>query len=152
MLIVQSTWQSPPNDEKTVRAITSSRLPKQLPPLLITEHPKFSRNTRPPGPVASYLSSATLPSSPAARPDRLIISIELPSDPTSPRRVRSRRRRGKTVPKERPQPAFWRPDPAVRGKSLGYALGYPGSWAPYKPGCRRYQRDTMRNGIYTDAT
>lgn len=148
----KKSYLSPPNDHKKTIHVTSSGLSSQLPFLLIAERSQSPRNMRPPVLVASHLSSAMSLPSPAARPDRPIISIEPPGDPKSLSRVRSRRRRGKTVPKERPQPIFWRPDPAVRGKSLGYALGYPGSWAPYKRGSRRYQRDTMRNGIHADAT
>jgi hypothetical protein len=129
---------------------TSFQLPEQLPALLITECPQSPRNTRPPVPVASNLRPLTSLPSPDARPDRPILPIDLAGDTQSPRRVKSRRRRGNTVPRERSQPAFWRPDPAIHGKSLGYALGYPGSWAPYKPEQTRYQRDTMRKGVHAD--
>ncbi|KAH7912045.1 hypothetical protein BJ138DRAFT_1084467 [Hygrophoropsis aurantiaca] len=53
--------------------------------------------------------------------------------------------------KERLPAAFWRPDVSIqRGKALGYALGYPGSWSARYDGDPRkqwYVRDTMRKGI-----
>jgi hypothetical protein len=149
MFIIQTALQFPPNDRRKILNVTAlSRLAEQLPPLLIAECPQFPLNTRPPVPVDSHFLSST---SPVSRANHPIIPIEVSGDSASPRRVRSRRRRGKLVIKERPQPTFWRPDPAVGGKSLGYALGYPGSWAPYKQGSRRRERDTMRKGILADA-
>jgi hypothetical protein len=150
----QSTWQFPQNNDrrKILYGKISSRLSEQLPALFVVERPQFPRNTRPPVPPASHLSAVMAPTS-ATSSDHPIIPIEFPGDSTNADRVRSRRqrRRQKSVAKERPQPTFWRPDPAVRGKSLGYAFGYPGNWTAYKSGSRGYERDTMRKGVHVDA-
>ena len=53
--------------------------------------------------------------------------------------------------KDRPLPAFWRPNPACRGKGLGYAMGYPYSSGEDWDGSSRYRRDTMRKGVHVDS-
>ncbi|KAG2147702.1 hypothetical protein DEU56DRAFT_785502 [Suillus clintonianus] len=53
---------------------------------------------------------------------------------------------------ERPPPAYWRPDSHQRGKCVGYALGYPGSWSVRYEGDPRkrwYVRDTMRKAAFS---
>lgn len=144
--------QFPQNDRrKIICGKMSSRLSEQFPALFVVERSQSPRNTRPPVPVASHLSAVTAPT-PATSSNHPIIPIEIPGDPRNARRVRSRRQRRlqKSIVKERPQPTFWRPDPAVRGKSLGYALGYPGNWTAYKS-ARGYERDTMRKGVDVEA-
>ena len=62
-------------------------------------------------------------------------------------RAKGRRKRSY----ERPPPAYWQPGSNQRGKCLGYALGYPGSWsARYEgdPRKRWYVRDVMRKGTF----
>jgi len=146
------SYPLPPNHQKKMlHAVTTSQLSNQPLALLIVASPRSFRNTRPavpaPPSVASLSGSQTL----ATRSDCPKIPIEISCDSTTrPHRVRSRRQRRKPVSKERPQPTFWRPDPAVRGKSLGYAWGYPGNWAAHNWEKRRYERDTMRKGVYED--
>ncbi|KAF8440301.1 hypothetical protein L210DRAFT_3539198 [Boletus edulis BED1] len=50
--------------------------------------------------------------------------------------------------RERPPPAYWRPSPGLRGACLGYALGYPSSWAPNQ----LYVPDTMKRGVESTLT
>ncbi|KAG1747050.1 uncharacterized protein EDB91DRAFT_1115975 [Suillus paluster] len=53
---------------------------------------------------------------------------------------------------ERPSPAYWRPASNQRGKCVGYALGYPGSWSVRYEGDPRkrwYVRDTMRKAAFS---
>ncbi|KZP25122.1 hypothetical protein FIBSPDRAFT_1041616 [Athelia psychrophila] len=120
--------------------------PSSLPVIVVTETHQPSRRTRPP-------VSATSPGS------RLALSV-LPGIPVVPvhcsvdtgnRTPRSRHRRGKKAPQEIPQPTFWRPDPALKGKgkSAGYALGYPGNWLALgaRSKAKQYGRDTMRKGV-----
>jgi hypothetical protein len=66
---------------------------------------------------------------------------------------RHRRKRGKMSVKDRPPPTFWRPNPACRGKGLGYAMGYPSSSASGEDwdDSAQYRRDTMRKGVYADS-
>jgi hypothetical protein len=148
-----SIWQFPQSDQRKIfYGKMSSRLSEQLPALFAVERPRSSRNARPQVPVASHLSSLMAPTlaTPSGNP---IISIEFSEDATNTHRVKPRRKRRRQTldVKEIPQPTFWRSDPAVRGKSLGYALGYSGSWTMYRSGSIRYERDTMRKGVHADA-
>lgn len=57
------------------------------------------------------------------------------------------RRRGKSIQKPAIQPAFWRPQAGMGGKSLGYAWGYEGSWPVAEGETPRYWRDSMRKAV-----
>ncbi|KAF9223535.1 hypothetical protein BS17DRAFT_146915 [Gyrodon lividus] len=61
------------------------------------------------------------------------------------------RRKHRKQAKERLSPAYWRPPPALRGKCMGYALGYPGSWAPpgNEPKSQWYTRDVMKKAAHS---
>ncbi|KIJ66733.1 hypothetical protein HYDPIDRAFT_26159 [Hydnomerulius pinastri MD-312] len=65
-------------------------------------------------------------------------------------RTKSPRRKHRKNAKERPPPAYWRPPPGARGKCMGYALGYPGSWASpaVDSSSRWYVRDTMTKAVH----
>lgn len=60
----------------------------------------------------------------------------------------SRRRRRRKVVHERPAPAYWKPPASLRGKCMGYALGYPGGWGHADGLGRGYTRDTMKKGVH----
>ncbi|KAI6024881.1 hypothetical protein BKA83DRAFT_4253630 [Pisolithus microcarpus] len=60
----------------------------------------------------------------------------------------SRRRRRRKVAHERPAPAYWKPPVSLRGKCMGYALGYPGGWGHADVPGRGYTRDTMKKGVH----
>jgi len=51
-----------------------------------------------------------------------------------------KRRRRRGTRKGKIQPIFWRPNPAWGGKSAGYAIGYPSSWAAYEDDVGKYRR------------
>ncbi|KAG6330833.1 hypothetical protein ID866_8256 [Astraeus odoratus] len=67
------------------------------------------------------------------------------SSTTTPRSSRRRRRR-KQVQKK-PLPAYWRAPSDMRGKCMGYAMGYPGSWRYSGTPATAYVRDTMKRGV-----
>ncbi|KZT73048.1 hypothetical protein DAEQUDRAFT_504228 [Daedalea quercina L-15889] len=50
----------------------------------------------------------------------------------------------------RPPAVFWRPLKEWGVRSAGYSVGYEGSWPVFRhdPSRYRYQRDTMRKGVY----
>ena len=115
--------------------LTDVPLGRPLPPMLVTEETragKIARQVKTRGPLASEsptaspheprLSCAVLP----------VMSVTDQKETPGKKRVR-----------ERPPPAYWRPSPDLRGKCMGYGMGYPSSWAPDRP----YVRDAMKRGV-----
>ena len=134
---------------KIIRGTVYPQLPSPHPAIFITEISKPSRNTRPPILASRAVRTKTHPI-PKSHPERLVIPIDITQTQGTLRRPRTRRRRQKRIKNTHPQPTFWRPNPEVRGNSLGYALGYPGNWASYDSRQGRYKRDTMKTGVYID--
>lgn len=126
---------------------------------MITEYRKPPRKTRPPVPIAllnqyPYVADAAIPPSSLGFTGASIHCPVLDVEFVSEQKNRKRKRiRGKpSKEKERLQPVFWRPNPALGGKSAGYAMGYPSSWSAYE-GVQRgihYTRDTMRKAVHVD--
>ncbi|KAF7977478.1 hypothetical protein HWV62_3424 [Athelia sp. TMB] len=114
------------------------------PALLVTETQQHTRRSRPPVSAASPGAALAL-SVCAGIP---VVSVHL-SEEVGGRAHRSRHRRGKRPSKDVTQPTFWKPDPTLKGKSSGYALGYPGNWLALAARSKRYERDTMKKGIFT---
>ncbi|KAF8841250.1 hypothetical protein BDN67DRAFT_967448 [Paxillus ammoniavirescens] len=84
------------------------------------------------------------PSPHEPRTSRAILPVQSVLNRNETTRAKHRKRA-----KERPPPAYWRPPPALRGKCMGYALGYPGGWLPpgNEPNNQRYSRDVMRKAV-----
>lgn len=153
-----------PNDEKKILSVTASS-PFSIPPpsIMITKCYKLltgeSRVSLPTAGVPvppSHLHYSSNLSSIVHLDDHLISAKHIEeSKRLRSSKTRSRHKRKKSTTLQRPQPTFWRHNPAVRGKSLGYALGYPGNWTAYDDhsawSAKQYKRDTMRKGIYIDA-
>ncbi|GLB40551.1 hypothetical protein LshimejAT787_0804220 [Lyophyllum shimeji] len=156
ILIEPPTPTTRPGHAKKVIPATGA-LPASLPTIMIVEYDKPSRSTRPPVPATllnhhPYNHGSVLTTEPSARSMECLLiqaNLSLSTTPTSTTATTKRkRRRGKMLRKERPPPAFWRPNPAVRGKSLGYAMGFPCSLDALRNGDdkgNRYPRDTMKN-------
>jgi len=133
-------------------------LPLTAPAMMIVERDQPPRKTRPPVPASqlsrhpySKDSSAPWPDTPVKGHRYPRIKATFVSQIVAPiERKRRKRKRGKLSPKERPQPTFWRPNPACGGKSLGYAMGYPCSLG-YWDTSTQYRRDTMRKGVLVDS-
>ena len=61
----------------------------------------------------------------------------------SSRRFRRRKHEEKKSP-----PTYWKPPAGLRGKCMGYALGYPGNWGNTSASDGGYVRDVMKKGVY----
>lgn len=120
--------------------------PSSLPVIVLAEMQRRSCRTRPPVSATSLSSSLAL----SVCPGIPIVPVHFSTD-TGNRAPRSRHRRGKRAPQEIAQPTFWRPDSALKGKgkSAGYALGYPGNWLALgaRSKAKQYGRDTMKKGV-----
>ena len=118
--------------------LTITPLARLLPPLLVTEEARAGNTARPVGTRGPRASD-----SPAASPHEPRLSCAvLPVMSVTDQRETLGKKRRKPV-RERPPPAYWRPSPDLRGQCMGYALGYPSSWAPDRP----YVRDAMKGGV-----
>ncbi|KAI0663776.1 hypothetical protein C8Q70DRAFT_378018 [Cubamyces menziesii] len=137
-----------PNAAKKLKTIVAS-LPSSPPPLLLLERPKPT-----PKPPRVALLDPDQPVEPSPHQHEVSTSccpiIVAESPDTLATRSASKRKRRRAKTRERPavQPAFWRPQEGMGGKSLGYAWGYPGSWPAAEGETRRYYRDTMRKAEY----
>ncbi|KAF8121810.1 hypothetical protein EV363DRAFT_1362434 [Boletus edulis] len=120
--------------------LTETSLAGPLPPLLVTEEDRARRTVRRRGPQARQGFAA---SPHAPRPSCVVLPV---TSVPNQRELSSKRYR-KPV-RERPPPAYWRPSPGLRGACLGYALGYPSSWAPNQ----LYVPDTMKRGVESTLT
>ncbi|KAH8100152.1 hypothetical protein BXZ70DRAFT_907712 [Cristinia sonorae] len=114
------------------------------PPMFVLEtlKPSSSRSAMPKRPK---LPEQEKPSPHNVVPDKLKYPIVDDATRTEGKK-RKPRRRGKTEPRERPPPAFWRPMMEWRGKSAGYAYGFTSSrpiWTA-ETRWRPYRRDNMR--------
>lgn len=122
----------------------SVRISTPEPSLLLLEVSKPT--PKPPHPASV---DPTLPVKPSPHQHKTttcpIITAEAPVSPPDMRK-RSRRR-GKSIQKPAIQPAFWRPQAGMGGKSLGYAWGYEGSWPVAEGETPRYWRDSMRKAV-----
>lgn len=112
-----------------------------LPPLLVIEEARRTvRRVKDRGLQANGSFAAS-----PHEPRLSCIVLPVISDPNrTGMSVKKRRQRVR----ERPSPAYWRPSPDLQGKCIGYALGYPSSWAPDRP----YVRDAMKRGFETTST
>ncbi|KIK96035.1 hypothetical protein PAXRUDRAFT_139399 [Paxillus rubicundulus Ve08.2h10] len=119
-----------------------------LPTLLVIEesramkqHPAYLRQFKD---QDSQLCSGPAPSPHEPRTSCVILPVQSALDRDETTRGKHRKRA-----KERPSPAYWRPPPALRGKCMGYALGYPGSWLPPgdEPKNQWYSRDVMKKAV-----
>ncbi|KAG5635969.1 hypothetical protein H0H81_009538 [Sphagnurus paluster] len=143
-----------PWDARRLVSATAT-LPTSSPALMIIEHDKPSRSTRPPVPE-SYLRHHPYHNGPIGltstsyRARCPVIPASFDTLNKSVMSTKRKRKRGKMARIERPPPAFWRPNPAVGGKSLGYAMGFPCSVEVLLNGSdesSQYQRDTMRKCV-----
>ncbi|KAG2362710.1 hypothetical protein BDR07DRAFT_1406216 [Suillus spraguei] len=81
----------------------------------------------------------------------MVFPIAFPEDSQSHLKTRAKTVK-KKLSRKHPPPAYWRPDSNQRGKCVGYALGYPGSWSVRYEGDPRkrwYVRDTMRKATFS---
>ncbi|KAI8982734.1 hypothetical protein BD414DRAFT_579026 [Trametes punicea] len=137
-----------PKASKKLRTITA-KLPLPEPPLLLLERQKPS-----PKPPRVVLADPTIPVEPSPHAHETSPSCcpIVPAEPSSPssdvtEAKKRKRRRGAARQKPAIQPAFWRPEEGMGGKSRGYAWGYTGSWPLREGETPRYRRDTMRKAI-----
>jgi hypothetical protein len=114
--------------------LTNTPLARPLPPLLVTEETRMTR-VKPRGLRASECPA------PSPHEPRLSCAV-LPVMSATDQKETPGKKRRKPV-RERPPPAYWRPSPDLRGKCMGYGMGYPSSWAPG----RLYVRDAMKRGV-----
>ncbi|KAH6913295.1 hypothetical protein BKA70DRAFT_718229 [Coprinopsis sp. MPI-PUGE-AT-0042] len=131
----------------------------ETPALLVLSKLQPPRSTRPPGVDTSSLhypyNATTFPQSeslPKAKccpifdipPSAPAASTPSSADPPHPNSRRSRKRRRL---QDRPPPSFWKPPANVKGKCLGYAYGYPSSYANIEEWQERgivYRRDILK--------
>jgi len=123
-------------------------LPATPAPIMIVEKTQPFRATRPPVhssqlPGPPYTSDSPAISAPQSKSYSVQISSCSITDGLVVERRPHKKGREQT---ECPQPIFWRPESSWRGKCLGYAYGYPSSWAPEVP----YTRDTIRKAVHID--
>ncbi|KAG9315077.1 hypothetical protein JVU11DRAFT_4189 [Chiua virens] len=118
-------------------SLTDTPSARLLPPLLITEEFRVDKTDLR---VSRQLRVDTSPTASPheLQPSRFVLPVASVADI---KRMPGKKRR-KSV-KERPPPAYWRPSSDMRGKCMGYGLGYPCNWAPNRP----YVRDTMKKGV-----
>ncbi|KAF5382195.1 hypothetical protein D9615_004253 [Tricholomella constricta] len=118
----------PPNSARKLRMVKAATLPTLPPTIAVVECVKPPRSTRPPV-NASHLRHHPYNNGPVLPTNLPVRRMECPTVPVistlSTTRTKHKRRKGKASRKERPPPTFWRPNPAVGGKSLGYAMGFP---------------------------
>ncbi|KAG5646127.1 hypothetical protein DXG03_004366 [Asterophora parasitica] len=136
----------------TVKATNLSILP---PAIVLLEHSKSPRSTRPPVPAADLrqhpYNNGSVPTVDTLAKCPVIPVVSTSSSPVTTKRKRRRRVASR---KERPPPAFWRPNPAVGGKSLGYGMGFPCSVNALLTGSDAhagYDRDGMRTCRYPES-
>jgi len=123
---------------ETKVVLGNTPLAAPLPPLLVTEESRTSKAVR-------RVATRNQQSSPAASPHESrpsCVVLPVTSVPEQ-REVAGKKRKRRKIVKERPSPAYWRPSSDLRGKCMGYALGYPSNWAPE----RAYVRDVMKRGV-----
>jgi len=138
-----------------VRAPSFNFASMPAPAMIRTQEDQSSRATRPPVPPSELFHPPY--TSKGESPFRVIhsrcfthLDVTTLAAVSSAKRGRRRRRRGARKEREKIQPVFWRPNPAWGGKSAGYAIGYPSSWAAYEDDGRKYHRDSMRRGVHID--
>ncbi|KAF9565183.1 hypothetical protein CPC08DRAFT_815488 [Agrocybe pediades] len=125
-------------------------------PLMIVQTVQDVRKTRPPvpssmllhHPYASCMSSVPPEPPKSRRMDCPVIDVSKVVSQTT--RQRRKRKNGNAPAKiERPLPSFWKPNPALQGKCLGYAYGYPSSlFLEDVSGSHKYRRDTMKKAVF----
>ncbi|KAH0833120.1 hypothetical protein J3R83DRAFT_12117, partial [Lanmaoa asiatica] len=123
--------------------LAETSLARPLPPLLVTEEDRAKKTV---GQVKTRNVQASDCSTASPHEPRLSCVV-LPVISALNHRDMPGKKRRKPM-KERLPPAYWKPSPGMRGKCMGYALGYPSSWAPN----RLYVRDTMKRGVESTST
>ncbi|KAH9847512.1 hypothetical protein C2E23DRAFT_495490 [Lenzites betulinus] len=141
----QKPYLPPPNVSKKITSVRAE-LPSPQPPLVLLEQPK-------PTPQPPRISVVSVPSFTGAPSPHAHTATCCPIVPASipaaahPDEKKRKRRRAKALQRPAVQPAFWRPQEGMGGKSLGYAWGYEGSWPVAAGETPRYRRDEMRKGV-----
>lgn len=135
-----------PNEQRKVLHASGS-ISSSSPPILLVEWPakpcpKLTTLQQLAGPTA--LPSPHDPS--LAGHYCTAVSVQSSDTRAEPRKASKKKRK---YVKERPPPRFWRPVSSWGGKSMGYAMGYEGSWAVDDEESQNigYVRDTMKKGI-----
>lgn len=133
------------DDQKVIRM--RGNLPVPHPVVMVSESRRHRtagrKGLEPPVPGA-------IDSPHSLRATCIVFPTAFPEDLSSPHKIGVKAVKKK--PYEHPLPAYWRPDSNQRGKCMGYALGYPGSWSVRYEGDPRkrwYVRDTMRKATFS---
>ncbi|OAX37616.1 hypothetical protein K503DRAFT_771316 [Rhizopogon vinicolor AM-OR11-026] len=133
------------DDQKLVRVRGS--LPDPHPAVMVTECHRH-QTARTQTPTSSSPGASNSPKS--LRATCTILPIDHLGGSQLHHEARAKAKRKRSY--ERPPPAYWRPDSNQRGKCMGYALGYPGSWSVRYEGDPRkrwYVRDMMRKAAFS---
>lgn len=149
--------QPPFGAEKKILQANAS-LPNPVPLMMVISRAQEPRATHPPVPPSHllrfpYVRDGLVPLDERKRKHLESVDGDFSHSAMAPGGGGRKRKRGKFLGKKRPPPMFWRPNPTWGGKSLGYAMGYPSSWAAYEDDCDplvkpRYRRDTMRKAVF----
>lgn len=131
--------------------VTGGNFPVPPPPIVVTEQSGLRTCAHPM--LASRLKTAN-PSRCAPSPHELntifvpVIAVQASSGTTTPLARNSRRRRRRKLEQKKPPPTYWKPPVGLRGKCMGYALGYPSNWGNTGVPGGGYSRDVMKKGVY----
>ncbi|KAI6155394.1 hypothetical protein BKA82DRAFT_4078064 [Pisolithus tinctorius] len=129
--------------------VSGDQFPVPLPSIGVIEKSRMSTRSRPRPDHRKAVSSHVPASSPHELKTTCVSILPAQTIPTrGTAMVRSsRRRRRRKVVHERTAPAYWKPPASLRGKCMGYALGYPGGWGHAGVPGRGYIRDSMKKGV-----
>ncbi|KIO14950.1 hypothetical protein M404DRAFT_5962 [Pisolithus tinctorius Marx 270] len=135
-------------DDQWLR-VSGDQFPVPLPSIGVIEKSRMSTRSRPRPDHRKAVSSHVPASSPHELKTTCVSILPAQTIPTrGTAMVRSsRRRRRRKVVHERTAPAYWKPPASLRGKCMGYALGYPGGWGHAGVPGRGYIRDSMKKGV-----
>ncbi|KIM62763.1 hypothetical protein SCLCIDRAFT_1214875 [Scleroderma citrinum Foug A] len=145
------TWHSPQRQANAKALVTGGDFPVPPPPIVVTEQSGLRTCAHPM--LASRLETAN-PSRCAPSPHELnticapVIAVQASSRTTTPLARSSRRRRRRKLEQKKPPPTYWKPPVGLRGKCMGYALGYPSNWGNTGVPGGGYSRDVMKKGVY----
>lgn len=130
--------------------LSGDQFPASLPSVGVIEKSRMSTCSRPRNGHRKAVSSYVPASSPHELKTTCVSILPAQTIPTSGTAMArsSRRRRRWKVAHERTTPAYWKPPASLRGKCMGYALGYPGGWGHADVPGRGYIRDTMKKGVH----
>ncbi|KAL4066744.1 hypothetical protein J3A83DRAFT_223743 [Scleroderma citrinum] len=142
------TWGALQRQETTKALVTVGAFPIPPPSVMVTEESSPRTPTR-------RRLRATAPQTvdkPSPHELKTICALLVPVQTLSDTKTvacSSRRRcRRKSEQEKRPPPVYWKPPTGLRGKCLGYALGYPSNWGNTSVSRGRYTRDVMKRGVH----